>query len=453
MSKKTIEVVELFAGVGGFRLGLEGWKGKSASSGYKRKLNSRFKVVWSNQYEPLTKKIQHASEVYSSRWPEDKSHSNEDIEDVIEKKFDTIKDHDLLVGGFPCQDYSVATTLRNSKGMEGKKGVLWWSIYNIIKLKKEKKPRYLLLENVDRLLISPSNQRGRDFAVILSCLSELGYAVEWRVINAADYGMPQRRRRVFIMAYHWDTNIYKELSELNPFDIITKRGVLADALPVKVNNSKFFAGSVSNDKVKVSGEFNKNKKTSPFQNSGVLIGENFYTTKVYPNYKGRKKVVLGDVLEPIENVPDEFIIKDTPLKQPKRKIQIDGTVKKIKTTKELWIYLKGSKKEIKVNRQFGYKYKYGEGKMVFPEDLEKPSRTIITGEGGVSPSRFKHVVEQDGILRRLMPIELERLNMFPDNHTYHPIVNSNKRAFLMGNALVIGLVEKIGLSLSNMIEN
>ena len=87
--------------------------------------------------------------------------------------------------------------------------------------------------------------------------------------------------------------------------------------------------------------------------------------------------------------------------------------------------------------------------MVYPDNLDSPSRTIITGEGGASPSRFKHVIccPKTNKHRRLTPIELERLNMFPDNHTKHNEVSDAKRAFLMGNALVVGVVEKIGLAL------
>ena len=188
----SLKVVELFAGVGGFRLGLE---------------KIGFDVVWSNQWEPSTKK-QHASMVYEARFGE-KNHSNEDIALVSS---DEIPDHDLLCGGFPCQDYSVATTLNNSKGLKGKKGVLWWSIFKILEEKKNKRPKYLFLENVDRLLKSPSDQRGRDFAVMLASLDELDYVVEWRVINAADYGMPQRRRRVFILAYGPGTPQHEGLS-------------------------------------------------------------------------------------------------------------------------------------------------------------------------------------------------------------------------------------------------
>ena len=195
MSKKEkLKVIELFAGVGGFRLGLEGWKGKSSSSGYSKKMIKNFETVWSNQWEPGVK-VQHASDVYQEMFGST-GHSNQDIGAIVPK---SIPKHDLLVGGFPCQDYSVAKQLAKSEGIEGKKGVLWWSIRDILEAKR---PKYALLENVDRLIKSPAKQRGRDFAIILASLADLDYMVEWRVINAADYGMPQRRRRVFIFAYH-----------------------------------------------------------------------------------------------------------------------------------------------------------------------------------------------------------------------------------------------------------
>ena len=208
--KDKIKIAELFAGVGGFRIGLEGYNGKSALSNYKKDIKSIYEVVWSNQYEPSTPSKQHASDVYENKF-KGGIHSRTSITDVVDEDFDSIPDHDLLVGGFPCQDYSVATTLRNSKGLVGKKGILWWDIYNLLLQKGDRKPKYLILENVDRLLISPSFQKGRDFAIILSCLNSLGYAVEWRIINAAEYGMPQRRKRVFILGYLKNTDIYKRI--------------------------------------------------------------------------------------------------------------------------------------------------------------------------------------------------------------------------------------------------
>ena len=445
MSKK-IKVVELFAGVGGFRLGLEGYKGKSASSNYTKDLNSNFEVVWSNQYEPLTPNKQHASWVYEKRWP-NAHHSNKDIEKVIEEDFDSIPNHDLLVGGFPCQDYSVATTLRNSKGLVGKKGVLWWSIYNIIQKKGKNKPNYLFLENVDRLLSSPASQKGRDFAVMLSCLYQQGYAVEWRIINAADYGMPQRRRRIYIVAYHKSSPIYKKLSKYDKKELIEKSGIICSAFPIIIKEGHKEI-KISKDFDLESKKFNNQGKLSPFKNSGVMINGKILTNKSSSEYDSHF-VTLGDILEE-EPVDNEFYINKSKPVIKEVIEQINGSVKTIETVWDKWNYLKGAKSQWKYNKAHGYKYKYGEGKMNFPDPLDKPSRTIITGEGGISASRFKHVVKVGAKHRRLTPIELERLNMFPDNHTAHLEATNTKRAFFMGNALVVGVVEKIGICLSKL---
>lgn len=401
-----MRVAELFAGVGGFRIGLERTNG--------------YEIVWSNQWEPSTK-AQHASKVYESRFGSD-GHSNEDIEKV---NSEVIPEHDLLVGGFPCQDYSVATTLQNSKGLIGKKGVLWWSIHRILS-EKVNPPNYLFLENVDRLLKSPANQRGRDFSIMLRSLADLGYAVEWRVINAADYGMPQRRRRVFFLGFHNTSSLYRELVNSDKENWIDNEGIIANAFPVSNTLANCSTFQLSTDLVDLSENFNKDGKLSPFLNSGVMIDGQIWTKKTEANYDG-PRTVLGDVLQNGE-VSEDFFIDDASL--PK------------------WEYLKGSKKEVRTSKE-GFNYNYSEGAMIFPDSKDNASRTIITGEGGKSPSRFKHVVETPRGLRRLTPVELERLNMFPDNHTQLDGITDTKRAFFMGNALVVGIVQRIGEHLYN----
>lgn len=402
-----IKVAELFAGVGGFRLGLE---------------KNNYEVIWSNQWEPSTK-MQHASLVYEARFGNE-NHSNKDIATV---SIEEIPDHDVLVGGFPCQDYSVATTLNNSKGLKGKKGVLWWSIHKILEEKKNK-PKYLFLENVDRLLKSPASQRGRDFAVMLKSLDDLGYAVEWRVVNAAEYGMPQRRRRVFFIGYHKSTKIYKKILKANKLNWLIIEGTIPNAFPVK-DTQTIIEIELNKNLVELTNEFNKNGKKSPFLNTGVLINGKVFTNKTEPDYQG-EKVVLGDVLQNGE-VTEEFFLDEKDI--------------------EKWEYLKGAK-TIERKSADGFVYKYSEGGMIYPDALDNASRTIITGEGGKSPSRFKHVVLSDRGLRRLTPIELERLNMFPDNHTKITGMSNTKRAFFMGNALVVGVVEKIGKELEKKIK-
>ncbi len=422
MEEKKLRVVELFAGVGGFRLGLEGWNGKSSTTGYTKKIDSNYEIVWSNQWEPATK-AQPASDVYASRWGHDK-HSNEDICRVDLKD---IPDHDVLVGGFPCQDYSVATTLKRSGGLEGKKGVLWWEICRIIEGKAAKAPKYLILENVDRLLKSPAKQRGRDFAIILACLNQFGYTVEWRVIDASQFGMPQRRRRTFILAYKNSTSIAKQVKDLSQW--VTDNGLFAKAFPVLKSMKYPFAHEFAIDEnlLNVSKYFNTKGQEALFENAGVMKNGKVLTFRCDSNFKG-KSMLLGHVVLPLNKVAKEFLIDDSALGK--------------------WKYLKGTKKEER-KRADGSVYHYAEGSMAFPDALDKPARTIITSEGGATPSRFKHIIFQDGKYRRLTPIELERCNMFPDNHTEGQ--TDTKRAFFMGNALVVGVVEKIGLELQSRI--
>lgn len=410
---KKIRIAELFAGVGGFRLGLEGTNPEK----------SEFSVVWSNQWEPSTK-AQHASDIYVKRFGEF-GHSCQNIATV---KTDEIPDHDLLVGGFPCQDYSVARTLSQAAGLSGKKGVLWWQIHRILEEKGKKAPQYLMLENVDRLLKSPASQRGRDFAVMLASLSDLGYVVEWRVINAADYGMPQRRRRVYILGYKKGTEINKCTAKMKDgMEWVLDEGVMSEAFPleqVKARNDFKLEGNLA----EVSEKFNKGGKGSPFMDAGIMIDRNVSTIKSKPVYQG-KRFALGMVLQKDDDVPAEYFIDKNDMSK--------------------WKYLKGAKKE-KRKSSNGFEYAYSEGSMVFPDALDKPSRTIVTGEGGSTPSRFKHVIRtQSGEYRRLTPVELERLNMFPDGHTEG--ASAVRRAFFMGNALVVGVIDGLGKSLGKRI--
>ena len=403
-NKAVGNVAELFAGVGGFRIGLAraGWK-----------------TTFSNQWEPSTK-VQHASDVYVARFGEE-GHTNFDIAKIKALP----KNIDLLVGGFPCQDYSVAKTLNSSKGLKGKKGVLWWEILRLV---NGQKPKFIFLENVDRLLKSPSNQRGRDFAIMLKTLGDEGYRIEWRVVNAAEYGFPQRRIRVFIVA----TKIRKNEKKLTPEQIISKSGILARALPIERLSEPIQQIDLTLEADQLSAKFNKGFEKSPFLNSGYYFNGVAYTVKSQAKLASNP-IVLGDVLEPDSRIAAEYWVEEKRLKE--------------------WKYLKGAKSIERTHKGSGMTYNYAEGKMAFPDLLTNPSRTILTGEGGTTPSRFKHIIKTKNGYRRLTPIELERLNGFPDNWTLRSVddktVSDAKRAFFMGNALVIGLVEKVGKVLAS----
>jgi len=322
----------------------------------------------------------------------------------------------------------VAKNLGSSKGLEGKKGVLWWDIHKLIAANK---PRYVFLENVDRLLKSPSHQRGRDFAIMLNTLGSLGYLIEWRVVNAAEYGFSQRRKRVFIIA----TKTSKDRPiEIDPLKYIAAEGVLARALPIKRPTTKMIEIQLDASPDVLTTSFGKGALKSPFQNSGVFIKGVAYTFQSEPR-KPRNFKTLGHVLQQ-QPVHESFWIDDQRIKD--------------------WQVLKGAKKIQRSHKASGREYFYAEGAMAFPDLTTRPSRTILTGEGGSSPSRFKHIIKVGNRFRRLTPLELERLNGFPDNWTLLSTkghLSDTKRAFFMGNALVVGLVARVGAVLAQDIAN
>ena len=410
--KKT--VVELFAGVGGFRCGLN----KVMLTDGIVKENGNWNFVWANQWEPSTK-TQDAFNCYIKRFGDDNA-SNIDIFKVNKKE---IPDHTLLVGGFPCQDYSVAQTLSNSKGIEGKKGVLWWAIADVLKTKR---PPFVLLENVDRLLLSPAKQRGRDFGVILRTFMDNGYAVQWRVINAGEYGLPQKRRRIFIFAYHKTTNYYKSLTKTNLHDIIFNEGIFAKQFPIKNEELNYSTADLSKKSYDNLVEIS-NKFKAQFYNAGIMLNGKVYSSKVEKD--------CTDIY-PLKNI----ILKD----------KVDDKYFLNEETLEKFKYLKGTKRipRIKPN---GESYMYTEGAMPCPDNLEAPARTMLTSEGGIS--RTTHIVE-DYItkkIRLLTPLECERINGFPDNWT-NTGMTDKRRNFMMGNALVVGIIERLGNEIELIIE-
>jgi len=396
----VLRVVDLFAGVGGFRLGLE------------RADKEYFETVWMNQWEP-SKKKQDAYECYKKNFTEG-HFSNEDIGEVDTEELKELRP-DLMVGGFPCQDYSVARSSKGTQGIEGKKGVLFWEI---VRLAKDIRPKYLLLENVDRLLITPSKQRGRDFAVMLAAFRDIGYNVEWRVINAAHYGGAQRRRRVFIFVTRDDLEINKKIRETDSYTYLYKEGFFAKEFPVRKSLFKLKVPKQTLDKdiVKVSDNFK-----GEILSAGYMIDGDFYTSEVKPNVE--QYTALGDILE--DEVQEEYYLTEEERKKFK--------------------YLRG-RKEIERVTEDGFKYIYKEGKMSEVDELHLPSRTILTSEGSIT--RTTHIVNDGKGIRYLTPVECERLNRFPDNWTKG--ITDRMRYFTMGNALDVNLVKRMGKRLKEI---
>ena len=407
----TIRTVELFAGVGGFRLGLEA-------------TSDRFKVIWANQWEPSMRE-QYAFECYTAHFGCSSYHVCQDIA----RAKNAVPDHDLLVGGFPCQDYSIMK--KNSEGIEGKKGRLWWDIDYII---QEKRPKYILLENVDRILWSPGKQYGRDFSIILRCLYEKGYSVEWRVINAAEYGQAQRRRRTFIFAYHNQTKLFQDLAEdvcvygiKAMHEYVSSKGIMAKAFPVKTHTRAYTDNWIDEMSYPDLATVTKEQRVHLY-NSGVMMNGRIYSVDVTPMYEA--PIPIKDILEK-SGVEERFFLRDEDMPR--------------------WIYAKGAKKELRHKRD-GNEYYFSEGAVQFPEHLDRPARTMLTSESSVG--RSSHVVTDLslGRLRTLTPLECERLNGFPDNWT-NTGMPEKMRYFCMGNALVVKIVQRIAEQIIKMLED
>lgn len=400
--QKTI--CELFAGVGGFRLGFD-------------RLESGWMTTWFSQWEPGAK-TQWAHDCYVQHFGDSPDLNNEfhTGEDISTMDKQAIPDHTLLVGGFPCQDYSVAHTLSSSHGIEGKKGVLWWQIRDTIIAKK---PPFCIFENVDRLLKSPAKQRGRDFGVILACLAQEGYSVEWRVVNAAQYGAAQRRRRTFIFAYRNDTIYGQKMGDVSVDMIIKDDGLMAKAFPIQ-NMGRITETAIGGDIVDVSDNF-----AFVFENAGYMRKSRIYTAKVIEQEE--EPITLRKILQ--KNVDDRFYITNE--KMPK------------------WTYLKGAKK-IPRKSADGHEYTFSEGPIAFPDPWDRPSRTMLTSESTLN--RSTHVVSNPGTgrLRLLTPVEAERLQGFDDEWTKTGMPD-RMRYFCMGNALVVPMITRMGRVLDTII--
>ena len=495
MGVDSLHVGEMFAGVGGFRLGLEGPPSKDWETEFLKFEETGFKVVWSNQWEPGSSK-QWASTIYTERFGEE-GHDGDDLHNFTKSVEAThqIPELDLLVGGFPCQDYSVARTVSGELGIQGEKGKLWTPIWRIIRRSHangtKHRPKMVLLENVPRLLNSPADGRGLNFAVIIKRLLSMAYEVEWRVIHADDYGFPQQRSRVFILAYRNQGSIRgnSNMIETNGpgfFGAPKKKlgpmqrwmfgehsgstredwevGPFAQAFPAKFEEFK---------EMELPDIDYWSKKKSPFgsagyawnRRKGTMILKTFRSWKAIP-IKEEPRTIRDIMVQKSDSDYDEsYVVDKAELKKwkyekgEKREFRIrKADLEKYPELAKLYVKCKKSKDQKVWNKHRADfekilgadgSYNYDEGAIAFPDSIDKPSRTVVTAEIGKSASRMRHLINHDdGTYRTLFPIETERLNMFPDNWTKMndekgKQIPDSKRGFMMGNALVVGIIQRL----------
>jgi DNA (cytosine-5)-methyltransferase 1 len=431
--QKTI--CELFAGVGGFRLGFD-------------KLQSGWETTWFSQWEPgKTKQWAHDCYVYHYGDCKDLTGEYHTGEDISTMNKNNIPEHSLLVGGFPCQDYSVAHSLSSSKGIEGKKGVLWWQIRDVLITKR---PPFVMLENVDRLLKSPASQRGRDFGIILTSFAQLGYRAEWRVVNAADYGAAQRRRRTFIFAYSKDTKYAKEMDCFDESNILTQEGFMAKSFPISdcgpVSSTTVLCSDVSNmdrqilleegndssdnDLLEMTNSFHFGFKSAGYMKDGFVMTADVKPVEIRP-------VLMSEIAQ--RGADESYYISQEDMPS--------------------WTYMKGAKKIPRVSAS-GHEYVFSEGPIAFPDPLDRPARTMLTSEG--TKNRSTHVIADPatGRLRILTPVEAERIQGFDDEWTKISLIEGKEiqmpdrmRRFCMGNALVVSMITRMGKTLDEIIES
>ena len=428
-------MTELFAGVGGFRLGLE-------------RVESDWQTNWFSQWEPGKKK-QWAHDCYVHHFGDSPDLNGEyttgiNISDV--DKF-SVPDHTLLCGGFPCQDYSVAHSLSSSKGIEGKKGVLWWDIRNMLIAKR---PPFVLLENVDRLLKSTASQRGRDFGIILSSFAQLGYRVEWRVINAAEYGAVQRRRRTFIFAYNKTTAYSDMMDNMDALSIISEQGMMAHAFPIENAGAEYTTHVPATDVYDVDRYLLYDEGTDASDNDLLEVTKNFAFGFCNAGFMRDGEVTTLDV------VPEQ---EEPTLMYEIAQSHVDDSYYISVEDMASWTYMKGAKKIPRVSKD-GHEYIFSEGPIAFPDPLDRPARTMLTSEG--TKNRSTHVIADPatGRLRLLTPIETERIQGFDDDWTKWSDIDgvatempARMRRFCMGNALVVPMVTRMGRVINEIVEN
>ena len=454
------------------------------------------RVIWANQWEPSSKK-QHAVEVYAHRWGMEPTADDPDIfegEDgdlLVSKNIEKvltkdIPEHDVLCGGFPCQDYSVARTISGEMGIEGEKGKLWNSIKRVLS-ESSPRPSVVFLENVPRILNSPARHRGLNFTVILGDLIEMGYVVEWRVINAADYGFPQKEEGVYLaakgeIATPADNSGKEELLNGTRSGSARARGRWARKRWCQPDVDRWVEGAVPQSLIEVTIE-NDGKNVSPYKNTGLGFMDDSgnpvaITFRTRARFDGALsslgEIIEADHDEEYQITDHEAIRKYTYVKGEQKEWRIrkadSEAARGIMCShgQNLWEHYQTLTRSYDSSKwadsradsgyvrgvEMGIVYQYSAGAMAFPDPLERPSRTIVTSEVGKSVSRMRHVIEyEEGSYRRLMPIELELLNMFPPGWTGMDGISDSRRGFLMGNALVVGIVEGIAGPLERILRN
>lgn len=275
------------------------------------------------------------------------------------------------------------------------------------------------------------------------------YIVEWRVVNAAQYGEVQRRRRTFIFAYKRNTKFAKSLNVSNQdndiYRIIQNEGFFAKTFSIKeFNNLSIKSDNISDDVQLVSDKFTFN-----FENSGIMYNGFVYTAKTFPEEiepKTLETIIEKETVDTKFFIPYEKLYYTNPEETHSDETENELPAK----SRQTWQYIKGAKRKMRLATN-GHKYVYSEGAIPMIDEWNKPARTMLTSEG--SFNRSTHIVRDYNTkeVRILTPLETERIQGFPDNWT-NTGMPEKFRYFCMGNALVVPLISKMGKTIEKIFD-
>jgi len=396
-----MKFIDLFAGIGGFRYGLEkvgkhlqeqrtsrndlrpkGTKSKPNTSQKRRKSSNAYCCVWSNEWN------KYASQIYKKHYGEINT------QDIRAVKPSQIPKHDLICAGFPCQSFSIAG---KRKGFGDTRGTLF---YEILRIARFHRTPYLFLENVKGLL---NHDKGQTFSVILESLDELGYDCQWQVLNSKNFGVPQNRERVFIIGHLRGKSRPK-------------------VFPLREGGRANFSG------VKIIDAYNRKQAKeigairSNMLNSGSLIYEGAIMSE-------KNKKWLNDGKKHSRNFPQgQRVYSDKGIASTIAG-NAGGLGGKTGLYAVRWSRTEKGKKARHESQKEGRDYTpFNEGHRELVRAREQISGCVT------------HAVNKDALLehdmkiRRLTPTECSRLQSFPDNWTKHGVVKATPVMYNRGYA-------------------
>lgn len=418
-----MKYLSLFSGIGGFEYGIQ-----------QSRYHDTLECIGYSEIDS------YAESIYKRHYPEHRAFG-----DITKIKTSDLPDFDLLVGGFPCQAFSVAGKRR---GFSDTRGTLFFEIARIL---KDKRPRYFLLENVRGLL---SHDHGKTFKTILAVLSDLGYDVTWEVYNSKNHGVPQNRERIYIKGYSRDRCGDEILSQGRANnENATKIGYwYKNGANKKILDTGSICGTLTAsgrnggantmiylNRIMKKGNVNPNGKS---QSGNVYDTKGLSPTLCNTDYKAPVKVLEEKNIMKVGNFSSsDHHGKNVYSSEGLAPTLCSGSLAKnglniIEDNDEGWV-------------DKDHQFYHVDGKRAVTVTKTKDMYCINTRQGGTRLKEKKHnyVLEKGYSVRKLTPRECERLQGFPDDWTLTgadgETISNTQRYKTCGNAVTTTVITHI----------